>query len=464
MFHARVGLVAYIVLGLVVVITGGFFWALPLMALAAVFIGLTAVCLAWRPSAGREGFPTVLRVGLAVVLAICGVALWISPSLVYPTATQWAKPMEWAQSALLASTFLVVVGSVLSRGATPDAASFARLTWAGAALAAVSLVALRLFTLWIDPAPRIDVFVTNTLACDHLLAGKNPYSATYPDVYRGAYQHQPGFFYWPGVVYALAPFRGLLGDIRYGTLAADVLAAGLLVVAARRYRWPPLEAALLGLLWLAMPVSLLVLEQAWIDPLLVTGIGLLAAALGSRWWIAAGIAAGWIAATKQYGGLVGLVTLVHLLAVDRRAGWKMLASAAATWMLLVLPLALGDLEAFYRNTLSVYASAGVRDDSLALPALAHRLGWKIPAWYGSLVGGGACVALLAWCAIGRSRGNDLRDWSAALACGYGLLFLFGKFAFCNYYYLVAFFLLLLVMSCGTGPAHSAGDRTRHIQV
>jgi hypothetical protein len=47
--------------------------------------------------------------------------------------------------------------------------------------------------------------------------------------------------------------------------------------------------------------------------------------------------------------------------------------------------------------------------------------------------------------------DDLRDWAAALVGSYGGVFLLGKFAFCNYYYLVAFFVLLFLLTYWSKP-------------
>ena len=134
------------------------------------------------------------------------------------------------------------------------------------ALAGVSLLALRVLTLVASPQPQIDVFVTNNLACDYLLAGQNPYAATYPDVYKGTLPHLPGFFYWPALLYCLTPFRWR-GDVRDATIAADLITAAMLWASARQLRWQPLPAAFLLLAWLTFPVCLFVLEQAWVDPL-----------------------------------------------------------------------------------------------------------------------------------------------------------------------------------------------------
>jgi hypothetical protein len=305
------------------------------------------------------------------------------------------------------------------------------------------------------------VFVTNTMACDYLLRGQNPYSAAYPDVYDGKYGYAPGFFYWPAYLVWVAPFRAALGDIRYGIVAADALTAVLLAAAGRKLGLSPYTAWLLPLVWLAHPVSLLVVELAWVDPVLVMGVAALAYCLIAQRWPAAGVAIGLVSATKQYGALVGLLTLVVVLVRHRRAVVPVVATASATWLAMLAPYVLLDGRAFYQRTVAVYVGGAVRTDALSIVALAKNvLGADVPGPWLLMAYLVIVAASVTW--LARRRDVSLADWAAVNGLAYGAIFLLGKQAFCNYYYFVTFFLLVYVVASLAEDARRVARRAMAI--
>jgi hypothetical protein len=269
----------------------------------------------------------------------------------------------------------------------------------------------------------------------------NPYAHTYPDVYDGKYGYPPGFFYWPAYLYEATLAKIVFGDIRYAVLAADLLAALLVRWIGRRLGLSPPAAWLLALIWLAQPVSLLVLELAWVDPLLIGGIALLAWSMLRRYWLFAGMMLGLVAATKQYGLLLALPTLAFVFASQRRETPRFAFSAALTWSAFVLPFALSNWPAFYEHTVGVYLTVPARSDALSLVAWSQNvLGLALPQSIAAAVGV-TIAALFAWRLV-REPEPTLADWAAASAIAYAAVFLLGKQAFCNYYFLVAFLVLL----------------------
>src|SRR5206468_2446537 len=99
----------------------------------------------------------------------------------------------------------------------------ARWLWPLFFVAIVTQLGLRALTIKVSPAPSIDVYTNITLAIDYFLAGKNPYSQPYPDIYAGHGLAPPIFPYWPGLLYFVTPFRALFGDYRYAFLASDAI-------------------------------------------------------------------------------------------------------------------------------------------------------------------------------------------------------------------------------------------------
>src|SRR5262249_17499459 len=82
------------------------------------------------------------------------------------------------------------------------------------------------------------------VAVDHLLHGQNPYTTPIPDLYQGrfAYGNQTFYAYPPlNLIFSL-PSKALLGDYRYGLVAA--LAGGVWVLRAAGRRLGPSPAML----------------------------------------------------------------------------------------------------------------------------------------------------------------------------------------------------------------------------
>ncbi len=422
----------YILLEFILRMTHGMFHPTMVWTLAGV---LTCVgYLAFRPGAAAFVSERSSPDGtLAAVLFASATMLAMSPLLMTAESGPALTTVRYASFALAIAAGLYCIGHFCSVRKSRKA-SVALLV-----VCFVSLFAMRISSVAATPAPQIDVFVTNSLACEHFLDGRNPYAQTYPDIYEGTKDYQPGFFYWPAYLYVATPFHAL-GDIRFAVVAGDLLTAAFMVLLLRRVGLKGDAVWLAPLAWLACPVSLMVLELGWIDPILVAGSAGLAASLASRRLVLAGIAIGVLAATKQYGAVAGIVTLAWIWANERHRILHAIAAAAATFTALVAPFALADWHSFYESTIAVYVGAAMRLDALSLVVWAKRS-------LGLTVGGGvlltvylAIVAAACW-RLGRSL-TSTRDWAGVMAFAYGAIFLLAKLAFCNYYYFVGFWMLL----------------------
>ncbi len=433
---ATTALLVYLVIAIVLRFTYGTYHPLWLAALTGALAVFAVVALAKRETAGKptpSGAPELNRL-LWVVVAIGATLLSVDPRLVTATTHAiFALRIECGLVALLAAVYAIrrlqqieVLESTELRAAV---------------ICCAGLLMARALTILAAPAPAIDVYVTNTLACDHALAGENPYAAQYPDIYGGKYAYTQHFFYWPAYLLWALPFRALVGDIRYAVLAADLLTAVGLYVLGRRLQFPRSTSALLAAGWLSCPISLLVVELAWIDPVLVLGSVVLALALAYRRWVLTGLAIGALAATKQYGGLVGVLSLAYVASIDRRAALRAGIAAAVTWGALLAPYLWLDAASFYRSTIAVYLKQPLRADSLSWVAwFKNRLGFE-PAGWALLAAYFGVLGAACWLLVWRSQGR-LALWAAACALAYGAIFLLGKQAFCNYYYFVGFFVFL----------------------
>jgi hypothetical protein len=298
-------------------------------------------------------------------------------------------------------------------------------------------ITARVFTIKASPHPKIDVFTTTTEASLWLLKGENPYQKKYPDIYR------PGttaaFSYWPGVLYWTAPAQKFLGDVRFAYLLAELLITWVLFRLARGFGLSPHLSLVPAVTWLVFPSSLFILEQGWIDGLLAVWFGVaILALLKNKLWVAAA-ALGYALAVKQYAAIGFFTTLVWTYRVyGIKAAAKLGLGAGAIFALLVSPFVGWDPVAFYRSTLGVFIHFPARPDALTLNA------WALEHWHRELPWPTLLipVALAMQSLYQLQRQPSVAQWARTNAVIYGGAFLFAKQAFCNYYYLVAFFVLL----------------------
>jgi len=308
----------------------------------------------------------------------------------------------------------------------------------------------------ISPKPYIDVFVNTTQGVDYFLAGLNPYTQPYIDLYAGRYGYEPGFLYFPGLLLVLAPFRVLFGDIRYAGILAHYVGCFALSrpgtsrpgTRSGRSDFYPRFAALL---WAFLPVQHFVFEQAWTDSLLVGGIGLVLA-LGrhprlraSRWVT---FFSGFVLTLKQYAFLplfsICLRDCLRARALSpgvRRALQGLIPLAS-----LVVPFLLLDAGAFFKMTVLSQVASPPRLDSMNWTSWWLTQGGQWPAAVQVVLSGVGIGIGALWMARRKedAREDPMHAVAAALYVGYGFSFLFGRWAFCNYHYLLLFLILFLV--------------------
>lgn len=376
-------------------------------------------------------------------------------------------------------------GVTLAAGLTIALLASRRWFWV---LPFAGILAVHLFLgCWLvrsSPRPDIDVWHFQQIGGRALLAGHNPYTATYPDIYakRGAeapaateaptapengggggggaqdtpttqpaFETQPtpasqpaatrpvyganlttgttlnfGFPYPPVSLFLSTVGLKVAGDHRYAQAAALTL-SGLLIAAARPGRWGALSALLL----LFTPRAFFVLGRGWTEPLVVL---LLALTLfcAHRLPRLLPVALGLFLASKQY--LVFAVPLAWLLVPDprdARSTVKLVGGALLVAAVFTAPLALWDLRAFVVSTFTAQADAPFREDALSwLVWYYDRIGVKLGAWV-------AFVLALAWLAGSlRYSPRNPAGFATGLLAVYLPFIAFNKQAFANYYLFV----------------------------
>ena len=288
-----------------------------------------------------------------------------------------------------------------------------------------------------SPVPGIDVLSFQRDAAAALLSGTNPYSIHFRDPYPPA---ASALFDGPGVSvngvlrfgYPYMPLTlllalpgYLLGDVRYASLCAVVLAACLIGFA--RPSWSSVVGAVLLLLSPAVPIMIV---HGWNDSFVVLFVA-------AVWFChcrrpaALPYVVGMLFVTKQY--LIVAAPLVLLL-VDRPWHWRNLWSffwrAALAGAVVTLPFVLWDPRAFFASLATLQMRQPFRPDALSYIAWlnpAEPARWILLPFVLSTV---TCIVLLR-----RSRSEPV-SFAAAMVLTMLPFFAFNQQAFLNHYFLV----------------------------
>lgn len=369
------------------------------------------------------------RNSLLVVAVLFAVLLSQDHELLYANVT-------WGLNSLRGFTFaagLLALTAALAAVFCPRA-SCRRWVKVAIGTAAACLIAARFMVPIASPAPFIDVFWINTWAVNDFLQGKNPYSQIYPDIYKGHYGYQPGFTYWPSYLLAASVPGAFHLDLRFLNVLSDLSFAGILAWFSTRSKSTVEMAWPLALLWLAMPVSLFIIEQAWIDPFMLVLASGSILAFRFRQLNLAALLGGLAMASKQYGFIVPSLLTIGIFA---SMGWKpalrFCLIVGGTLTLLVAPFLIWDFAGFYKNTVQILMVIPMRLDSLTIPAFfVNSFGYEIPGIF-LLV---SYVAVFLGCLWKVWRLPKVSSICFAATFCYGFLFLMGKQASANYYAIV----------------------------
>jgi hypothetical protein len=229
--------------------------------------------------------------------------------------------------------------------------------------------------------PGIDVWAILQQSGTGLLHGD--------DMYRQHWVHSTGlqavYPYLPGSTLLLAPFRWLVGDVRYGLLTASLVGAWLV----RRYgadSAPPMLAALL----VVVPGWVLLINRAWTEPLLITALAVAILAVRSGRVALTVVALAVALACKQH-----VVLLVPLFAIWPSFGLRRTAVAVGLAVLAVLPWFVAGPRDMWHDAVHANLALGAQTHALNLPALLLRHGHHVGFWLLALMLV-AAYALVVW--------------------------------------------------------------------
>lgn len=403
--------------------TRGAFAPWALVSIVSATFAWAAIALFAGPTAPpRRSWWAALHVAFIVELAI----IVDAPLIAYVRDIERFGMLSRALHLALTIALVVFVVFVASRGAWSVRAR-------GFLLFAAFFLWARAAVIPISPRPGIDVFTSGTLGVRYLFQGVNTYAQTYPDIYRGAYGYTPVFFYGPAYLMSAA-LGYMLGDIRF----ASVIAEAIFVAVALRYlrgREREAEGKAVLLVWLAFPVFLFMIEQAWIDPLALTAVAAVFFLCADARFAGAGLVAGLALGIKQTSLIAVLLTFAFVVRTGgARAAARYTLATATTAALAYVPYLVWDAEAIWRSLVTTVLETPPRMDALTLRAGLHHLGSDGHDGLLRACGAATCIALFLLLV---RRARTLTDLTSATALAYAVVFLCGYQAFCNYYWFVA---------------------------
>lgn len=286
-----------------------------------------------------------------------------------------------------------------------------------------------------SPSPRIDVFTILTEASQHLLNGINPYLMTYPDIYNGEYNYEPNLIYWPFPIFLNAISFFAFGDIRF-ILSLLVIVSSLLI-------WKKNYIHSLYLLF--FPVTIFVIEQAWLESILLPIIILLHNFLKKRKIFLAAVCLGIGCATKQFMIVPAIFSFYFILKnYSKKEAFQYFLISFTIGLGIMLPFLILDANSFLKYTISNILNYNLRLDTLSWNAyLAKFHNIQITSLVNIII---YLVGLMTPFLIFFKKKYLHSDLVATQILVFLVLFLFGKQAFCNYYFLLVPYFLLYFSS------------------
>lgn len=303
-----------------------------------------------------------------------------------------------------------------------------------------------------SPNPQIDVFPLTKKAIEYFLNGTNPYAVEYEEKLSTLFGYRPGYGWMPGALVATA-LASLISDFRWIFALSLILSAAAVSLVAWNVRKNLEEALLFGLLWLSFPVSPFVVEQAWVDPLLIVSAGGVALGLFKRNFWFVGLSLGFHLSVKQYGMMTLAVTALWLWKKESFSyAAKTLGLALLVFLTFTLPFFLGAPKEFLQMAIFDIFGQAPRQDSFTLYALLknHFDINLSDHWTVLMILGTLGAFFLKW----QKAKPTLGQWALCLFISTCLGFLFARRAFCNYFHFSSYF-LVIYLTCLAGEKNES---------
>jgi hypothetical protein len=417
------------------------------VALAVIFAALVVLAARFFRRAVPAASPpshtktTWVLGAVLVMLVSMPITAFFDPKIVAHPVWPWreGRALEWAAVALLAT----YVPWLPATRAEPTWAREGRLVGFTLLAALTGLAVLR-----VSPSPMIDVWTLQMKGAEALLHGQNPFATVTVEDTDPESSFTVPYVYPPTALYV-----GALGilvgrDVRL-TMVAAVVVAGLAIQFVARRAPRPLPSlvrdAPMLFFWLT-PILPLVLELSWLDPIqvMLISVGVALRVAGRR--TASAVALGLALSSKQ--SMFWLLPLAGFCLRYRLREWIAIVVAAAVP---VAPFALWDLTRLKFANFDFLNGLPPRNDALCVAVWFKRTFHATFPSSIAFVLSAACVAFAAF------RRRSISGFSSAAAVTYLCFFLFNKWAFANYYFLITGLTALAAAASLHAPPASALD-------
>ena len=298
---------------------------------------------------------------------------------------------------------------------------------------------------WTWGRDAIDVFRVVSGAAESLLHGRNPYGPIYSVTVKNASHHVLEHFPYGPIVPILAAPGRLIGDVRVmSVVCVAAIVIGLWYLVWQGSHRPDAHRVLA--IALAMPLSVGMIHESWVDVNMMVGIvWWLALQRDHRRWAVVALTIGMLAKPTA------LIILIPWFLWSRRSRVEIVAAAGAA-VILALPFALmTGVGGFVYDVIGIQLVTPFRTDSLNLAAwLTDNLHVQFPSLLPVPLLLIATI-LIAW----KGRPRVVTELALQAAILNVVAYIMAKQAFFNYYYISA--VMLLVAMAGAGLPLLADD-------
>ncbi len=309
----------------------------------------------------------------------------------------------------------------------------------------IGLASVFILTILSSPNPKIDTFDTLKLGGQELIQGKNPYASSYTKLYA---DKEPNYYAYPPATLLLTlPSVLFLRDPRY-MLVFFLFGTAFFIgkISNPDYRWQ------LPLLFLFNPMTAFIVEESYIEPMIIFLLTLSLYLLRTRKYAVSAIIIGLLLAAKQYSIL--FIPFIFRLSVLKNR-LRLLIGSTIVAVVIISPFFLWNTKEFISDVLLFQAVYPARYDGLTFFSLLYRI-FHIP--YASLVS--LFIIGIIFFMLIRKKTTSFSALVSCLFFFFFTFFYFNKWAFVNYYYFISS-LLILVMAFKTSEkniAHSSSEK------
>lgn len=290
-------------------------------------------------------------------------------------------------------------------------------------------ILVRILMIWSSPIPYIDVFDYLKYGALGFLHGINPYSNTYTRLYQDLVPDS--YPYLPGMLYLSLPFVSIFNDPRH-LFALSEIGTALLVyklIGKRQIRY------IYSLLFLFNPISLYMIEESYTEPLLVFLLVVIGWMIKDKKFIFASLVFGVTLATKQY--IILLIPIFFRLFSGIKSKIIMFCISIIAAGLIILPFYFWNPVDFLHDAVFLQHEFNPRYEGLTVSSLFYRsVGIPYNFKVSIAVIGVFLIAIYSLLKVNLARFFYMSSFI------FLIFFIFNKWAFMNYYYLIAQLFLL----------------------